>query len=64
MTQTQLKDLTTTKGVEGTTDQERRKFMEKFGKLALVTPVAVTALMSPHTSAAPKSCGGNGRKKC
>jgi len=40
----------------------RRHFMEKFGKLALVTPIAVTALMSPNTSAAPKSgCNKNGR---
>lgn len=47
------------------TSNERRKFLEKFGKLAVVTPLAVTALMSPSTSAAPKSgCRGNGSKKC
>jgi hypothetical protein len=44
--------------------QTRRDFLNKFGKLAAVTPVAVTALMSPSTSAAPKSCRGNGTKKC
>ncbi len=41
---------------------QRRKFIEKFGKLAAITPVAVTALMSPATSAAPKSgCNKHGR---
>lgn len=44
--------------------QTRRDFLNKFGKLAAVTPVAVSALMSPSTSAAPKSCRGNGNKKC
>ena len=44
--------------------QTRRDFLNKFGKLAAVTPVAVSALMSPGTSAAPKSCRGNGSKKC
>lgn len=42
----------------------RRDFLNKFGKLAAVTPVAVSALISPSTSAAPKSCRGNGTKKC
>ncbi|MDN3652629.1 hypothetical protein QWY77_07620 [Thalassotalea ponticola] len=37
----------------------RRDFMKKFGKLAAVTPVALTTLMSPETSAAPKSCKPN-----
>jgi hypothetical protein len=46
------------------TEQTRRDFLNKFGKLAMITPVAMTALMSPSTSAAPKSCTGNGRKKC
>ncbi|WP_286263651.1 hypothetical protein [Thalassotalea atypica] len=45
-------------------DQTRRSFIAKFGKLAAVTPVAVSALMSPATSAAPRSCRGNGTKKC
>jgi len=41
---------------------ERRKFIEKFGKLAAITPIAVTALMSPSTSAAPKSgCNKHGK---
>jgi hypothetical protein len=46
------------------TEQTRRDFLNKFGKLAMITPLAMTALMSPSTSAAPKSCTGNGRKKC
>ena len=46
------------------TSIERRKFLEKFGKLAVITPIAVTSLMSPSTSAAPKSCRGNGNKSC
>ena len=45
-------------------DHTRREFLQKFGKLAAVTPIAVTTLMSPSTSAAPKSCRGNGNKKC
>lgn len=45
------------------TSNERRKFLEKFGKLAVVTPLAVTALMSPSTSAAPSS-GCHRRKGC
>lgn len=49
---------------EQSTAQTRREFLNKFGKLAVITPVAMTALMSPSTSAAPKSCSGNGRKKC
>ncbi|WP_448569571.1 hypothetical protein [Thalassotalea ganghwensis] len=46
--------------------EQRRKFLEKFGKLAVITPVALTALMSPSTSAAPKSCknGGSNGKGC
>lgn len=46
------------------TEQTRRDFLNTFGKLAMVTPVAMTVLMSPKTSAAPKSCRGNGRKRC
>ena len=46
------------------TEQTRRDFLNTFGKLAMVTPVAMTVLMSPSTSAAPKSCTGNGAKKC
>lgn len=42
----------------------RRDFIQKFGKFAAVTPIAMSALMSPSTSAAPKSCSGNGRKRC
>lgn len=45
-------------------ENTRRNFLTKFGKLAIVTPVALTALMSPTTSAAPKSCRGNGNKAC
>lgn len=43
---------------------ERRDFLSKYGKLAALTPVCVTALVSPKTSAAPKSCRGNGAKSC
>ncbi|WOH36587.1 hypothetical protein RI844_14580 [Thalassotalea fonticola] len=39
---------------------ERRKFITKYGKLAIVTPVAVTALMSPKTSYAMSSQGNDG----
>lgn len=46
------------------TEFDRRSFLNKYGKLAVLTPVAVTSLMSPSTSAAPKSCRGNGNKKC
>lgn len=48
-------------------EQTRRQFIEKFGKLAAVTPVAITALISPSTSAAPKSCGvdnNSNAKRC
>lgn len=45
-------------------DEARREFLNKFGKLAAVTPIALTTLMSPKTSAAPKSCRGNGSKRC
>jgi len=46
------------------TEQSRRDFLNKFGKLAMITPVAMTVLMTPSTSAAPKSCRNNGRYKC
>lgn len=45
-------------------ENTRRNFIKKYGKLAAITPVAVTTLMSPATSAAPKSCRGNGSKSC
>ncbi|NMP16478.1 hypothetical protein [Thalassotalea sp. Y01] len=38
-----------------TASQTRRDFIMKYGKLAAVTPVGLTILMSPETSAAPKS---------
>jgi hypothetical protein len=44
--------------------ETRRNFLTTFGKLAVVTPVALTTLMSPTTSAAPKSCRGQGTKRC
>ncbi|WP_394174001.1 hypothetical protein [Thalassotalea litorea] len=40
---------------ELTPEQARRQFMKKYGKLAAITPLAVTALMTPKTSAAPSS---------
>ncbi|MGJ8681687.1 hypothetical protein [Paraglaciecola sp.] len=49
---------------ETSTDQTRRDFLNKFGKLAVVTPVAMSVLMTPSTSAAPKSCRGQGTKAC
>jgi hypothetical protein len=45
-------------------EQSRREFLSTFGKLAAVSPVALSVLISPRTSAAPKSCRGNGTKKC
>lgn len=45
-------------------NQARRDTMLKLAKLAAITPVALTALMSPQTSAAPKSCRGNGKVSC
>lgn len=42
----------------------RRSFLNKYGKLAAITPLALTALVSPSTSAAPKSCKGNGKNSC
>jgi hypothetical protein len=49
---------------ELTTEQTRREFLNKFGKLAVITPVAMSVLMAPSTSAAPKSCRGQGAKRC
>ena len=45
-------------------NQARRDTMLKLAKLAAITPVALTALMSPQTSAAPKSCRGKGKFSC
>ncbi|MEW6996644.1 hypothetical protein AADZ86_02900 [Colwelliaceae bacterium BS250] len=52
-------------------ENTRREFIKKFGKLAIVTPVAVTSLMSPAMSAPMKSgehpsCKDkpNGNKHC
>lgn len=44
-------------------EQTRRSFLTKFGKLATVTPFALTALMSPVSSAAPTSCRENQENK-
>ena len=62
--QNQQNDINTSASVVENTEQTRRDFLNTFGKLAMVTPVAMTVLMSPSTSAAPKSCQGNGRKRC
>ncbi|WP_206483145.1 hypothetical protein [Thalassotalea sp. G2M2-11] len=44
------------------TDEQRRRFMEKFGKLAAITPIALTTMMSPANSAPPRSgCNRNGK---
>ncbi|NMP33594.1 hypothetical protein HII17_18775 [Thalassotalea sp. M1531] len=53
-------DASNSSSIEST----RRDFIRKYGKLAAITPIAVTTLMSPSTSAAPKSCRGNGNKRC
>ena len=42
----------------------RRDFISKYGKLAVITPVAVTTLISPSTSAAPRSCRGYRKNEC
>lgn len=49
---------------ESSSVSTRRDFLNKYGKLAVITPIAVTALVSPNTSAAPKSCKGNGKNAC
>ena len=36
-------------------EQTRRSFLKKYGKLAVVTPIALTTLMSPKTSHAVNS---------
>lgn len=54
----------TTQKTEASSVSTRRDFLNKYGKLAVITPIAVTALVSPATSAAPKSCKGNGRNAC
>lgn len=36
-------------------EQTRRRFLKKYGKLAVVTPVALTILMTPKTSYAINS---------
>lgn len=53
-------DTSTPSDIEST----RRDFIRKYGKLAAITPVAVTTLMSPSTSAAPKSCKNSNNKHC
>ncbi|WOH39493.1 hypothetical protein RI844_09760 [Thalassotalea fonticola] len=45
-------------GVTQTNNDTRRNFIKKFGKLALVTPIGVTALMTPKTSKAMNSDTG------
>ncbi|KGK00096.1 hypothetical protein [Thalassotalea sp. ND16A] len=40
--------------------ETRRNFIKKYGKLAIVTPVAVTTLMAPKTSKAMNSDTGPG----
>lgn len=45
-------------GKTQTNDDTRRDFIKKFGKLAIVTPIGVTALMAPKTSKAMNSDAG------
>ena len=42
----------------------RREILTKMAKLAAITPVAFSTLITPQTSAAPKSCRGNGKVSC
>ncbi|WOH39010.1 hypothetical protein RI844_07250 [Thalassotalea fonticola] len=44
-------------------EHTRRNFLKKYGKLAVVTPVALTTLMSPKTSAAQSSTSPACQKK-
>jgi hypothetical protein len=60
----ELKNENHAEATKVSTDQARRDFLNKFGKLAVITPVAMSVLMTPSTSAAPKSCRGNGTKRC
>ena len=60
----ELKNENHAEATKVSTDQTRRDFLNKFGKLAVITPVAMSVLMTPSTSAAPKSCRGNGSKGC
>ncbi|WP_068546638.1 hypothetical protein [Thalassotalea crassostreae] len=60
-----MKNLTEKNAHNEQTEQEeqkldsRRNFIKKYGKLAVVTPVAVTALMTPKTSHAMNSDGAS-----
>ncbi|MFD2167272.1 hypothetical protein ACFSJY_13545 [Thalassotalea euphylliae] len=49
---------------QSTAEESRRSFIKKYGKLAAITPIAASTLMSPSTSAAPKSCKKNGNFGC
>lgn len=60
----ELKNENHAEATKVSTDQTRRDFLNKFGKLAVITPVAMSVLMTPSTSAAPRSCRGNGTKRC
>ncbi|WOH38703.1 hypothetical protein RI844_05675 [Thalassotalea fonticola] len=52
------KNKTSTGEVEQQKQENRRNFIKKYGKLAIVTPMAVTALMTPITSKAMNSDTG------
>lgn len=48
-------EKSTTSQSELSVEQTRRRFLKKYGKLAVVTPVALTTLMTPKTSHAINS---------
>ncbi|WNC69628.1 hypothetical protein RI845_05630 [Thalassotalea nanhaiensis] len=49
------KKITETENSADTCEQTRRDFIQKFGKLAAVTPIGLTVLMTPKTSYAMTS---------
>ncbi|TRX57220.1 hypothetical protein [Thalassomonas sp. M1454] len=57
MTDKNSSQITPVNNVESEMSPEntRRDFIRRFGKLAVVTPVALTALMTPNTSHAVNS---------
>jgi len=40
-------------------DEERREFLDKFGKLTVTVPAAMLLLMGPHQSVAAASSGAD-----
>lgn len=67
MTENKTSQITTevnSTNVELSPEQTRRNFIKKFGKLAAVTPLGLTSLMTAAKSKPIKSCiGQNGKPK-